>query len=214
MTETVTKNGSSLWKYIYAIGGASSLIIAAIFFIALIELMTGTFNLFQKNFVIRLIKLHAEYSESLDKLLQEVNLLDMSILVFVGITALSFYPTLRNISVPLAIIAICQPFIGIFLFLITQEIGRTATFSTALTISVIILWKDRSDRVAILGIVSAGLILIPDISFILIYSEIMSIMMSTGYLLFIPWWFLTSLTLFKQAKVAPLHKVISNDRTT
>ena len=152
-----------------------------------------------------MIKLHAEYSESLNKLLQNVNILDMSILVFVCLTVIAFYPTLRNVNGTLAIIAICQPFIGILLFLVTQEIGRTATFSTALTISAIILWKDRSDTSALLGVISTGLILIPDISFMFIYSEIMAVIMSTGYLLFIPWWFLSSLNLFQQAKAAHLR---------
>ena len=167
--------------------------------------MTGTFELFQDNFVVRLIKLHASYNKSLEELFTVVNILDMSILMFVCLTVIAFYPTLRNINGTLAIIAICQPFIGIILFLITQEIGRTTTFSTALTISAIILWSDRSDSSAILGVISAGLILIPDISFILGYSEIMAIIMSTGYLLFIPWWFLSSMNLFQQAKA--VHQV-------
>ncbi len=206
MTETNCRTENSVWKYTYVIGGVASLVIGAIFSIALIELMTGTIEIFQNNFVIRLIKLHAEYSESLEELLGVVNLLDMSILVLVSLTALAFYPTLRNVNGTLAIIALCQPFLGILLFLITQEIGRTVTFSTALTISAIILWNERSDRDAILGVVSAGLILIPDISFMFFYSEIMSIIMSTGYLLFIPWWFRSSLRLFQQANNALLKK--------
>ncbi|UCG04181.1 MAG: hypothetical protein JSW11_09380 [Candidatus Heimdallarchaeota archaeon] len=206
MTETSSRNESPMWKYIYAIGGIASLIIAVIFFTALIELMTGTFEFFQNNFVIRLIKLHAEYNESANELLQGVNILDLSILVFVCLTVIAFYPTLRNVNETLAIIAICQPFIGILLFLITQEIGRTTTFSTALTISAIILWYDRSDTSAFLGVISAGLILIPDISFMFTYSEVLAIIMSTGYLLFIPWWFLSSLKLFQQAKTAHLRK--------
>ncbi|MFW9906258.1 MAG: hypothetical protein ACFFFH_18200 [Candidatus Thorarchaeota archaeon] len=208
MKEISSRNEDTLWKYIYAVGGVAALIIGVAFFIALIELMTGAFELFQDNFVIRLIKLHAEYSEDLEESLQVVNILDMSILVFVCLTAIAFYPILRNVNCALALIAVCQPFMGILLFLITQEIGRTVTFSTALTISAIILWSDRSDSTAFLGVLSSGLILIPDISFIFGYSEIMAVIMSTGYLLFIPWWFLSSLNLFQQARVAYLsdHK--------
>ncbi len=161
--------------------------------------MTGTFELFQHNFVIRLINLHAEYSESLDNLLVGVNFLDMSILVLVCLTVIAIYPNLRKINHRLAIVALIQPFIGIVLFLLTQEVGRTTTFSTALTISAILLWNNRSDSTAILGVVSSGAILIPDISFMFLYSEFMAILMSIGYLLFIPWWFLTSLSLFQQA---------------
>ncbi|MHA1995162.1 MAG: hypothetical protein ACW97Z_11515 [Candidatus Hodarchaeales archaeon] len=193
---TELNNENSLENLIYVLGGIASLSIAVIFFFALIELMTNTFELFQQNFVIRLIKQHAEYSESIEELLSVINLLDMSILVLVSITALALYPVLKDINKSVAIIAVAQPFLGIILFLVTQEIGRTATFSTALTISAILLWNDRSDKVALLGVLSASLILIPDISFMFVYSKLMAIIMSAGYLLFIPWWFLISLTLF------------------
>ena len=87
------------------------LILAFTFFVAIIELMTGSFVLFQTNFILRLIKLHAEYSSQLEEAMQVVNLLDMSILILVGTLAFTLYPVLRKISKAGAIITVSQPII-------------------------------------------------------------------------------------------------------
>ncbi len=198
MDETITEITESIQKYIYGVGGTAALILAVIFFTAIIELMTGSFELFQNNFIIRLIKLHAEFNEGLDESLQVINLLDIIIIALIGTIALTLYPTLRRVNKTLAIITIIQPFLGMMLFIITQQVGRTTVFSTVLTISAIMLWTDIFNKsTAYLGILATVLLLVADISFLLLYSELMAIIMSIGYLLFIPWCFLISIRLYQ-----------------
>ncbi|MFX1514502.1 MAG: hypothetical protein ACFFCQ_18155 [Promethearchaeota archaeon] len=204
MDDSNNKSVASIWKYIYGIGGLAALILALIFFIALIELMTGSFELFQTNFILRLIQLHAEYSTQLEEAMRVVNLLDILILTLVGILAFTLYPVLKKISKIGAIITVFQPILGIILFLITQQIGRTTTFTTSLTISVILLSSDEFDKNTVyLGTLAAVLLLIPDISFSFTYSNIMAIMMSLGYLLIIPWFVLMGLRLCQLARGFP-----------
>lgn len=189
----------SIWKYVYGIGGLVTSILALIFFIALVEIMTGSFELFQNNFILRLIKLHAEFSIDLNESLGVVNLLDISILILIGMMAFAFYPVLAEINKPLAFITVAQPPLGIVLFIITQEAGRTSTFTTILTLSVILLWSDEFGRnTSHIGILATSLLLIANLSFIFIYSPIMAIIMSIGYLLIIPWFFLISFTFYQK----------------
>ena len=79
-------------------------------------------------------------------------------------------------------------------------------FTTVLTISFIMLWSDEfSKNTAYIGILATVLLLIADLSFSFIYSDIMAIIMSIGYLLFIPWFFLIGLRLYQLAKATHLN---------
>ena len=199
MNEFKTDKMHSNWKYINIIGGIAILIITAFLLIGIIEIITGWFELFQNNFIIQLIKIHAEIIDQ--EVLVGINSLDMTILILFTIMIITLYPVLNQINKAWTMIAVAQPLIGITIFIITQEPGRTTVFSTGLTISIIFLKSDIfNKKIAYIGILANSLLLIPDISLAFFYSIVMGIIMSIGYILFITFYILIAWKLYLLAK--------------
>ena len=200
MNESKTDKKHSAWKYMNIIGGTAILILTAFFLIAIIEIITGWFELFQNNFIIQLIKIHAEIID--EELLVGINSLDMTILILFTIMTITLYPVLNQINKAWTIIALSQPFIGITLFIITQEPGRTVVFSTGLTISIIFLRSDIfNKKIAYIGILANSLLLIQDLSLAFFYSIVMGIIMSIGYIILILFYILIAWKLYILTKV-------------
>ena len=74
----------------YNLGSAAALILAALLTAVIIPAET----IFKNNFLVLIFRLHAGFSGVQEESLQGINLLDISILVLVGIVALTLFPDL------------------------------------------------------------------------------------------------------------------------
>ncbi len=106
------------------------------------------------NWLVKFFKLNAGISgESIYLFI----LLDILIMGLVGIMSLALYPAFKKVSKIWSIIAICQPFLGIVIFIITQSAGRSGVLSGVLTISIIMLWSNNFSKItAYIGILAGG----------------------------------------------------------
>ncbi|MBY9008181.1 MAG: hypothetical protein KGD63_15685 [Candidatus Lokiarchaeota archaeon] len=191
MKNSKSKKLDILYKHSKLLGGIILLIIVSIFLLAIIEICIGGIKLFQNLFIIKLIKVHTEIIE--EESLVGINLLDMMILILLVIITTSLYPILKHVNKVGAILAFVQPFIGILLFIITEETGRTAFFSTGLTIAIILLGSDVfNKKVIYVGLLANIFLLIPDICLAWLNSITLGVIMGIGYLLVIPFFILIS----------------------
>jgi hypothetical protein len=190
----------SRWKSLYRVGGAAALIVAVLFLIAISDLITAdiqTGTIFQNNFLVLIFKLHAGFSGVQEESLEGRNLLDMTIVALVGTMSLALYPALKRVNKDWAIVATSLPFIGLALFIITHEIGRSGIIAAGLINAVIMLRSDIfSKRTAFVGILANVFLLVGDVGTAFSYSNIFAISMSIGYALFLIWCILIGRRLF------------------
>jgi hypothetical protein len=125
----------SRWKSLYRVGGAAALTVAVLFLIAIIDLITAdiqTGTIFQNNFLVLIFKLHAGFSGVQEESLQGLNLLDITIVALIGTMSLTLYPALKRVNKAWAIVALSLPFIGLGLFIITKDTGRSGIIAAGL----------------------------------------------------------------------------------
>ncbi len=172
-------NMLNLWSFFLTV--FSLIIILFILLSALIEIGLNGIETFENVFIIKLIKLHGGIIG--EKSLFGVNALDMIILILLAIMCIFIFPILIKCNKIGKILLLIQPFLGIILYIITQETGRTLFFTTNLTLSLLLINSDIvKKKVAYIGIVANMCLLIPDISLAFIYSFALSIVMSIGFL--------------------------------
>ena len=187
-------------KNLHLVGGIAALTIAILFLLGIFKVsnLGDQQNAIGKdNFLTLIFKLHADFSGVQEQLLDKFSILDVVIIILVGIMAFALYPALKQVNRAGAIIAISMPIIGIVLYLITHEIGRTAIMPAGLAISIVMLFSDTFRKsIAYLGVVANTLLLIGDIGAIA-YAKIFAISIGMGYVLFMIWCFLIARRLFQ-----------------
>jgi hypothetical protein len=152
----------------------------------------------QDNFLVLLFKLHAGFSGNQMESLMGLNLLDIAILAFFGIMSLALYPALRRVNKAWAIIAVCLPFVGLGLFILTHDIGRSGILGAGLIIAVIMLRSDIfSKATAYVGMLAYISLLVGDIGTAFSYSIILATFIGLGYVSSIVWYVLIGLRLFQ-----------------
>jgi len=178
-------------KRLQIIGG-----IAAIFSAFL--LAAAIIPVFQDNFLVLIIKLHTGVNGVQEGSLEGINFLDFSILVLVGTMFLTLYPILKSVYKIWATIAVALPFIGLVLYLLTEDIGRSGILAAGLIIAVMMLRSPSfSKGTAFLGILANGCLLIGDIGIAYSYGKILAIFMAVGYVLVLIWYSLIGWKLFQ-----------------
>ena len=191
----------SRWISLYRVGGAAALMVAVLFLIAIIDLVTAdlrTGTIFQNNFLVLIFKLHAGFSGVQEESLEGLNLLDMTIVALVGAMSLALYPALKRVNTAWAVVAMSLPFIGLGLFIITKDTGRSGIIAAGLIIAVIMLRSDIfSKSTAYTGILANVFLLVGDGGTAFSYSNIFAIIMSMGYVLFMIWCILIGRRLFQ-----------------
>ena len=119
--------------------------------------------------------------------------------------SLALYPALKRVNIIWAIIATSLPFIGLGLFIVPHNIGRSGIIAAGLIISVIMLRSSIfSKGAACVGITANISLLVGDIGTAFTYSSILAIIMSIGYVLFAVWCILIATKLFNAATVKKL----------
>ncbi len=204
MNDSSAETITTTWKGIYKVAGAVVLIVFILFLMGIIgligDLQPNTISgWIANNWLVKLFKLNAGIN---GESIYVFNLLDVLIMGLFGIMSLALYPALRKVSKIRSIVAICQPFLGIVIFIATHSAGRSGVLSAVLTISIIMLWINNFSKItAYTGILAGGLLLAGDIlsSFSLF---IIAIIMSIGYILIMIWYIMIALKLFQLSKYA------------
>ncbi|MFX1325862.1 MAG: hypothetical protein ACFE8N_12990, partial [Promethearchaeota archaeon] len=193
--ETITPR----WRILYKIVGIVILIVFLLLLIGIIGLIGDfqpdtTIGWISNNWLVKIIKLNLGIS---GESIYSFNFLDLLIMVLVGITFVALYPTLRKVSRVWTIIAICEPFVGIVVFIISHSAGRSAVLSGVLTISIIMLWSNNFNKlISSLGILAGGLLLMGDIVSVFALF-IIAIILDIGYLLVMIWSILIAFKFFQ-----------------
>ena len=196
MNETDFSRGS---KY-HLVGGIAAISIAIILLIGIINIVVFTGQpraTIPDNFLISIFKLHAGLNGVQENVLDVFSFLDVLIIILVGVMSFALYPMLKQVYKIGAIIAISMPIIGLLLYILTHEIGRTGIIPAGLTIAIIMMFDDNfRKRTAYIGVLANSLLLIGDIGAIS-YATIFAISISMGYILFTIWCFLIAWRLFQ-----------------
>lgn len=193
--ETITPR----WRLLYKIVGIVISIVFLLLLIGIIGLIGDfqpdtTIGWISNNWLVKIIKLNLGIS---GESIYSFNFLDLLIMVLVGITFVALYPTLRRVSRVWTIIAICEPFVGIVVFIISHSAGRSAVLSGVLTISIIMLWSNNFNKlISSLGVLAGGLLLIGDILSVFALF-IIAIIVDIGYLLVMIWSILIAFKFFR-----------------
>jgi len=195
------------WHWLYKLSGEAALGAGVLLLIAAVDFIitgfrygaiNGWLALFQNNWLVVIIKLHAGLKGVGSNLLDALNLLDVAIMAFIGMAYLGLYTALRRTSKILSLIALVQPFLGIVLFIATKSAGRSGVMGAGLVISFVMLRSHIfSKMTASLGILSSVLLLFGDISVGIAHSYIIAILTGFGYVLLTMWFFMIAQRLFQ-----------------
>ncbi len=204
MQQSEARVSSVFWKNLLWVGATAALIVAVLLLMALIDLVTAnlrTGTVFQDNFIILIFKLHAGFSGVQVAALEGLNALDVSILILVGVMFLSIYPALKLVNKIWATVAVSLPFIGLLLYIVTRDIGRSGVIAAGLICALIMSRSDAfSKRSAYLGILANLALLIGDVGTGFTYLVPLAIMIGIGYILFLTWCILLGVQLFAWAR--------------
>jgi len=194
--EQVMSDGKSEmgWQGIYKIGGIAALVVGLILAVALIPVP----SIFQENFLVLIFKLHAGITGIQEASLEGFHPLDFCILMLVGMIFLALYPILIQTNKTWAMIATRLPFIGLVLYIITQDIGRSGILAAGFVVAFILLKNDNfSKKISYLGILANGCLLIGDIGIVFGYGKSLVLFIGVGYIVLILWFGLISWRLFQ-----------------
>ncbi|MBN1312183.1 MAG: hypothetical protein JXB30_12255 [Anaerolineae bacterium] len=186
-------DGSSMdsgWRNLYRVGGVAAWIVTGLFlaalFLIVVDIQAVAF--LEDNFLILLFKLHAGFGGVREELLEGFSPLDSVIVALVGMMFLALYPILKRVSKVWAIAAVSLPFIGLGLFLITQDIGRSGILAAGLITSSITLRSSNLNKgTAFVGLVASISLLAGDIGTAFGYSGLLAVFIGVGYVLFMVW---------------------------
>jgi len=205
---TNTRDTDSHLNWLYKISAAAALIVGILLLIAMISQITaalkpgstnGWLLSFQNNWLVVIFELHAGFGGVDTDLLHVLDLLDIAILSFVAIAYLGLYVALRKTSKIWSIVALIQPFLGIVLFILTKNAGRSGVMGAALVFSFVMLRSNIFGKVsAYTGILASVLLLVGDFSAGVIPPlTIVATLFAIGYVLLIIWFFLIAFRLIQ-----------------
>lgn len=182
-------------RWLYKLNAAAALGEGVVLLLGLLSLVKASAWLaaFPDNWLITIFKLHAGFGGAQLSLLDSVDLVDIVILALEGLAVLGLCAALWKTSRVWSIVAAVQPFLGIVLFLVTQNAGRSAAMGAALVISIVMLRSSLFNRaIAYLGIAASVLLLLGDFSAGIPPVPAIATLFAIAYVLFVAWCFLVS----------------------
>jgi len=201
-----TQSNNSPLILLYKISAAASLIAGMLLLIGMKSLIVsflhlGTisslFSTFPDNWLIVIFKLQAGFSGVKINLLTGLDVLDITLLALACIMFLGLYTALRRTNEIWSIVAAIQPFLGMVLFIVTKNAGRSAMMGAALVISLVMLKSTSFKKsIAALGIASSAMLLIGDFTAGVFPSIMIAALFAVAYVIFTAWFFLIAFSLF------------------
>ncbi len=182
-------------KWIYWIASACALGAALLFLAGILGSAKGD------NWLITIFKLHAGWNGVQLIQLYRVNPLDLTLLALIATTYIGLYLALHRSHPVLAAIAAVQPPLGILLFLLTQNAGRSAVMGAGLAISLAMLRGGPFNKwLGWTGLVSSILLLAGDLGTSLAPNHILAVSTGIGYVLLVSWLLAIAYRLFRLAR--------------
>jgi hypothetical protein len=178
-------------RLLSVLGGAAALLVAALFITALIPLIgsdTRTETSAQDNFLTLIFKLHAGISGNHMESLSGLNTLDVVILILVGMMSQAVFPIIRQVNKTWALIAVCLPFVGLGMYVLTHDVGRSGILGSGLVFAALMLRSETFRKTtAYTGILAGICLLIGDVGTAFSYSMHLGIFVGLGYILYMLW---------------------------
>jgi hypothetical protein len=208
MGKVVTESQPVDWRlnWLYKISAAAAMIAMLLLLIGVPSLLSSVLpavgirswlSAFQDNWLIVIFKLHAGMPGTRIGMLQGVDLVDSAVLTLAAITHLGLYAALRRTSRTWSVVAAIQPFLGILLFVVTKNAGRSAVMGAGLVVSLVMLRSATFRKTtAYFGIASNVLLLIGDFSASMPPSRVVATLFGLAYVLLIAWFFQVGQRLF------------------
>ncbi|MBN2256272.1 MAG: hypothetical protein JW704_00320 [Anaerolineaceae bacterium] len=142
----------------------------------------------QDNFMLRIIQLHTGVSSMQEQVLFGLKPVDILLLASSGLICLALYPTMKGIRKAWAVVATTLPFLGLALYLVTQDIGRSGMLA-ALVITNLILLRSSgiAKPAAWVGLLAGIALLVGDVGTAFSYQPALAGIMDTGYVFLIMW---------------------------
>ncbi len=162
---------------------------------------TNWLSLAQDNWLITIFKLQADFNGIQVDMLYQRNLIDILLLTLITVAYIGIYLILKSTSKVWSIIAAAQPFLGLLLFIITANAGRSGVMGAELVASMVMLGsKYFNKQIAFIGILSAVFLLAGDLGASLAPSAILAVLTGIGYILLVTWFFWVARILFLLGK--------------
>ena len=197
---TETRTVDSRRSRLYKVSGRAALGEGIVLLVGMLLLITavlaprsasGWLTALQDNWLITIFKLHAGFGGAQMGLLHGVDFLDLAILALAGLAVLGVCAALWRTSRIWSIVAAIQPFLGIMLFIVTKNAGRSAAMGAALVISLVMLRSGGFNKAtASLGIAASVLLLVGDFIAGIPPVPIIAALFGIAYVLFTVWFFL------------------------
>jgi hypothetical protein len=154
-----------------------------------------------QNWLVIIFKLLAGFDTVRVEMLSLLNGMDIILLALTGVFIIGLGSALWETSRVGAMLAMIQPFLGIGIFLVTQNAGRSAFMGSVIVISVVMLRSDIFSKWTAAGGILAGVLLFGgDLGVSLAPSLPLAVFFAIGYLLLIVWLFNITAVLFKFAQ--------------
>lgn len=195
-TEHLDASGKAMYKkWIYWIASACALGAAFALLAGILGLTGGN------NWLITIFRLLAGSNGAQLSQLYQLNSPDLVLLALVATTFIGLYLALHKTHPILAAIAAVQPPLGILLFLLTQNAGRSAVMGAGLAISLAMLRGDSFTKwISRVGLVSSVLLFAGDLGTGLAPNRILAVSTGIGYVLLTGWLFAVAHRLFRLAR--------------
>lgn len=202
--------GRSKWGLLYSISSLAAISVGVLFLAAAVDLTLKAIfpdikdtwlSSVQDNWLIIIFKLQAGFSGIQADILYRRNLLDILILALIAVIYIGLYLALKGTSKIWSMVAMAQLILGLLLFIITSNAGRSGVMGAELVISIVMLRsKYFNKQVALAGISSAVLLLAGDFGVSLAPSTGLAVLTGIGYILLVFWFFWVARLLFSLGK--------------
>ncbi len=192
-------------KWMLTAGSASALGAALLLLSGILGLRTpnagGLLALLRGNWLITIFRLLAGEADIQVSELYRLNAPDLVLLALIAVTHAGLYCTLHRSRRALALIALVQPPLGILLFLLTHNAGRSAGMGATLVMSVAMLGSQTFSKwTGWLGLLASILLLAGDFGTGLAPNTVLAVSTGIGYVLLIGWLFVVAGRLFELAR--------------
>ena len=160
----------------------------------------GWLSSLQNNWLIVLFDINFEINKAQINCLNVLDIQDIVIMALFGVMSIGLFVVLRRTSKFWALVAVCLPFLGIVVFLITQTAGRSGLLVAGLIFSILMMKNDVFRKVsAYVGIAASALLFFGgDLgTTFLPPSKQIAILIGIGYVLWILWFVLVGRRLFQ-----------------
>ncbi len=165
------------------LAGAISAFAAGLIFLAGVVGLAGS-----NNWLITILRLLAGSNAAQPSQLYRLSGLDLALLALIAIMHVGLYAALHRSHRILALLALVQPPLGILLFLLTHNAGRSAAMGAGLVISVAMLRGGPFSKwMGWIGLTSNALLFAGDLCTGLAPSTALAISTGLGYVLIIGW---------------------------